>query len=51
MGWTGSSGVSDANYLERYTRGPHTGDHIQSPGIDRDGKEYKKKTGITEPLC
>lgn len=28
-----------------------TGNYIQSPGIDQDGKEYKKRICMTTLLC
>ena len=41
-GWTGSSGLVDANYYSEWINNKvllySTGNDIQSPGIDHDGK-------------
>ena len=46
MGWTGSLGLVDANYLEWINNEVllhSTGNYIQSLGVDHDGRYYKKE--------
>lgn len=45
VGWTGSLGLTDANYSEQISNGVllySSGNYLHSPGTDQDEKQYKK---------
>ena len=46
-GWSGSLGLADANYYREWINNKvllySTGNYIQYPGINHNGKEYEKE--------